>query len=729
MSQQMISVKEPFRRMTPRDLLYVVFRHKWKGFLFFLMTVCCATLVVFCCVRNIYRSEAQLLVEMGGESAGASGGRHQEANLKGELNILQSQKIAERVVDALGEAAFQKASMRPRIVPTWLRLPSLQGEPNSTPTRDEAIRHLARSVTVATGGESGHRIDLGYEAPDPEFAQQVLAAFLNAYFEEHARVRRSVTTDPFLAEQADRIKIELSRMETELHELKTSAGISDYTVELQIKLAHIGLIKQQMQTARSDRAGSAARIEELAKKLAQLPETLLTSATTGLPNAAADEMRSRLYELQLFEQDYLTKYDESSRQVTDIRQRIEAAMAILTREESTRTQITHGLSGTRQSVEHSIVAEEATQSSLEAQLVVLAQSLKDAEADVKRVNKASVQIKGLKREIQMREANYLMYADSLEQARINRAMSPDRVASVNILQPATLSAHAAKPNEALAIGLSVLLGVIGSMGVAFVCESADHAIKTPEGAQRSLQLPTLVSLPRTPAYAIQATRRRRGTEGRPGFEWVVPHEVRDRLEQLSDQLMKGSKSPSAKNHVVGITSSLKGEGVSVIAANVAACLASDKRVLLIDTNVERPSLPNIFDMKVTLGLLDVVSNRKTRKLAIWNSPVENLDVMPVGTHRRGRHDLSLDDTGKLINLLKKDYDCIVLDLPAVNEAGYSAKLASLCDNVSLIVDAERSRCEVVKQAQKKLARLNANVLGVVLNKRKFPIPDWIYRVL
>ena len=729
MSQEIIGIQESSRRMTLRDLLYILFRHKWKGFLFFLVTVSCATAMVFFCARNIYRSEAQLLVEMAGESLSTSGGRQQAAELQAELNILQGRQIVERVVDALGAAAFQKASIRPRIVPTWLRLPDPQGEPNSTPTRDEAIRHLSRSVTLATGGRNGNRIDLGYEAPDANFAQQVLATFLEAYFEEHALADRSITTHQFFAEQVNRMKTELTQMESELHELKASAGISDYVVELQIKLAHIGLIKQQMQTARSDRAGSAARIEALAKKLAHLPETVLTSATTGLPNAAADEMRSRLYELQLFEQEYLTKYNEGSRQVTDIRQRIEAAMELLAGEESTRTQITHGISRTRQSVERTIVAAEATESSLEAKMAALAQSLKDAEADVKRVNEASVHIKRLEREIQIREAHYLKYADSLEQARIKRALNPDMVASVNILQPATLSVHAAKPNKARVIALSALLGLVGSIAVAFLWESADHAIKTPQGARKSLQLPTLVSVPRTPSNTIAATRRRRGGEAGPGVEWDVPHEVRDRFEQLSDQLVKGSKSPSARKHVVGITSSLKGEGVSVVAANVAALLAGNKRVLLIDTNVEHPSLPDIFDMKVTLGLLDVISNRRKRRLAIWNSPVENLDVMPVGTHNNGRHDLSLDDTRKLINLLKKDYDCIVLDLPAVNEAGYSARLASLCDNVSLIVDAEHSRREVVKQALKKLAQLNTNVLGVVLNKRRFPIPEWIYRAL
>ena len=141
--------------------------------------------------------------------------------------------------------------------------------------------------------------------------------------------------------------------------------------------------------------------------------------------------------------------------------------------------------------------------------------------------------------------------------------------------------------------------------------------------------------------------------------------------------------------------------------------------------------PGVFEMPARMTLMEAVMG------AGGFSPME-ADIKHVivirqkgGIRCACKIDMgpSLDDTRKLINLLKKDYDCIVLDLPAVNEAGYSARLASLCDNISLIVDAEHSHREVVKQAKKKLTQLNANVLGVVLNKRRFPIPEWIYRAL
>jgi Mrp family chromosome partitioning ATPase len=91
--------------------------------------------------------------------------------------------------------------------------------------------------------------------------------------------------------------------------------------------------------------------------------------------------------------------------------------------------------------------------------------------------------------------------------------------------------------------------------------------------------------------------------------------------------------------------------------------------------------------------------------------------------------LHSDEFRKLLVQMKKAYRFIVLDLPAVNEASWTVRLARLCDGVCLVVEAERSRWEVVDRTREQLVRSNANVLGVVLNKRKMHIPEWLYRTL
>ena len=71
---------------------------------------------------------------------------------------------------------------------------------------------------------------------------------------------------------------------------------------------------------------------------------------------------------------------------------------------------------------------------------------------------------------------------------------------------------------------------------------------------------------------------------------------------------------------------------------------------------------------------------------------------------------------------------MVFDVPATMDMASSAlQVANLADGVIMVVEAERTGWHVVKEARDLLRQANAEILGVVLNKRKFYVPDWLYR--
>ena len=72
---------------------------------------------------------------------------------------------------------------------------------------------------------------------------------------------------------------------------------------------------------------------------------------------------------------------------------------------------------------------------------------------------------------------------------------------------------------------------------------------------------------------------------------------------------------------------------------------------------------------------------------------------------------------------------VIVDLPALAENALAPRFTNLCDGIVLVVEAERIRWEVAQRAKEKLENVNADVLGVVLMKRSFPIPSWLYRTL
>ena len=113
-----------------------------------------------------------------------------------------------------------------------------------------------------------------------------------------------------------------------------------------------------------------------------------------------------------------------------------------------------------------------------------------------KLNNDELRIARLEREVQLEEANYRKYSDSLEQARIDHAMAEGGKSNVSIVQPATFDLKPVKPNVLLNLLAAVVLGTLVGLGLAFAAESWDDSLRTGDDVQRHLNLPTLATLPR-----------------------------------------------------------------------------------------------------------------------------------------------------------------------------------------------------------------------------------------
>jgi Mrp family chromosome partitioning ATPase len=109
--------------------------------------------------------------------------------------------------------------------------------------------------------------------------------------------------------------------------------------------------------------------------------------------------------------------------------------------------------------------------------------------------------------------------------------------------------------------------------------------------------------------------------------------------------------------------------------------------------------------------------------------VNNLVVM---SRKEGVRIGRLFDTKYFANLLRvwrRAFSFVVFDTPAVLEESSAARLAGLADGVLMVLEAERERWEVAQKAKDQLVQASARLLGVVLNRRRYPIPEWLYKTL
>ena len=202
-------------------------------------------------------------------------------------------------------------------------------------------------------------------------------------------------------------------------------------------------------------------------------------------------------------------------------------------------------------------------------------------------------------------------------------------------------------------------------------------------------------------------------------------------ETLVDQIAMSLDS-SSMSHMIAVTSSYKGEGVSTVAANLANKYAyyKEEKVLLVDANFFDPSIHSSYGAILEPGLADYLNESAELEKIIHPTEQQNLFILTAG---RWISDPATTYQSKrfnsLLDRLSEYFSIIIFDSPAVSTGNSTIRLASKVEGVVLVLESERIRSQVAERTQERLLQANAQILGVVLNKRKFHIPRWIYKTL
>jgi capsular exopolysaccharide synthesis family protein len=769
MSREVIEAAKKTQQNTLRDVCYVLFRHKWKIILFFLAVTVTVSVSIFN-TPEIYRSEAKLLVRLGrenmtldptvttGQVINVSQNRDSEVNV--ELEILKSRELLEEVVNSIGPDRLLERSDKklfnknaeenvrretPRQAATEVNnTKSNSGQLNPikpSDNHDRAVHTVMKNLQVKAQKDSSI-ISISFESESPKLAKSVIDTLINYYIIKHSDVHRTRGSEQFFSQQVRKQKEKLDLYENELQDLKDKSGISLPEESSQALLSRIKDLEGQIGAAEAELAACQAKVKVLQKTISNIPETLTTQETSGFSNQAVDLMRARLYELQLEENDLLSKFTEESQQVQMIRKKVAEARMLLDQEvdKEGRIEVSKGINSNYLQTQSALFAEQTNLSSIQAKIVILKKQLATAKEEQKAINEADRKIKSLIREKDMQEATYLTYSEKLDQARIDNALDEDKISNISEVQPAIFPTRPVPQRRTLKLGLGILVGIMGGIGLAFFFEYIDHSIRTPAEVEEKLLLPALASIPRVRVNRIHPTKvnieKKKHVEKsvkNMSTRWKIPVKIRRPYSIFREELLlKLNGHATAPSYALAIIGSHHGEGVSTVAANISAMLAQGRggRVLLVDTNIRCPSTHQIFKTRLDPGLANIPAAEYDYGDIIVSERFKNLHILAAGTPN-GSSPRILQPTqfAKLINSMKKDYRHVVFDMPALKENHLSARLASLCDAVVLVVEAERLRWEVLLEAKAQLLKWNANMVGVVLNKRRFPIPEWLYQML
>ena len=170
--------------------------------------------------------------------------------------------------------------------------------------------------------------------------------------------------------------------------------------------------------------------------------------------------------------------------------------------------------------------------------------------------------------------------------------------------------------------------------------------------------------------------------------------------------------------VINITSTKQGEGKSTVIANLAVTFAnSNKRVLILDGDLRNPTVHKMFQISNKKGLTDVLRGHKTFIECINTTQVENLHVVACGTRPQNPSEILGSQRMKdLVKNLRDEYDYIFIDTPPIGIVTDAGIVSTYVDGTVFVVASQDAKVDRIVQAKKNLEVVNANILGVVLNK-------------
>jgi len=691
--------------LDPHELVRILYRRRWAMATIFAVIVLTTVVHTFT-ATPVYEARTRLLIETDDPNvvsfkAVVDEGQPNPDYYQTQYGILQSRELARRTIESLRLWHSQPAGTEEAGASVWSMLWSrlwsaesseqLPAQPTST---DDA---LAQSVAIdrflgnlsIEPMRNSRLVDVKFRSSDPQLAASVANQLAQHYIEHSLEYKFNASRDAssWLEQQ-----LAQQRKVVEAAEARLQSYREDHDVSAQdngnIVVQKLGELNTVLTRAKTDRMQKEAVERQLVA--IESDPAALDAFPAVLENSFIQHQKAELADLQRQRAQLADKLGDLHPDMLKINAAIAAGQAKLHAEISNVVSSMH-------TEYNAAVAQEQS----------LTKALDEQKREALSMNRKAIDYGVLARDA---ESSRQVYNSLMQRAKETGVSGELRSSNIRIIDRAEQPRLPVTPNRTLDILLGVIGGLILCAAFAFFYEYLDNRLKDPDEIQACLGLAPLGMLP---------ALRQRTTSGPLLLNNGVPSNFSEMFRTIRTNIL--FSSPEGAPRTLAVTSTGPGEGKTLVSSNLAvACALAGQRVLLIDADMRRSQMHDLFDVELTPGLSNIIVGDAKASAALHKTAVSGLWVMPSGrTPPNPVELLASARFREVLASLSQHFDTIVIDTPPAMVVADPLVVATIASGVVFVVGAEMTSRHTARAVIDQLERGNARILGAVLNRVEF----------
>ena len=645
-----------------------------------------------------------------------------DVDVNSQLEIIRSEKIAIRVIKQLGikdaeefgrpqNLIVQLASKGMGVIRSMIRL----GPPPPMVEEEEIPRGVIDAFSKRL---QVNRIDetfvivISFTSEDRQRAADAANAVANAYLEEKldARYESVSRASTWLEGRLAELRDKAVASDQLVQNYKRDNGIIDTNAGGGQLLSDTQLtdLSARLGDAQKETAARRARYDQIAQMIASgNPDA---SVVDSLDNPVINELRQQYSRLAQQEADVSRRYGAEHEAAQKARSQMEDINGLILRELRRIAQV------------YKSDMEVASQQEAD-----LTRALKDYTGRSSDIAQALVRLRELERNAQADQNLYESFLDRYKSALQQQSFP---ITDARVLTEASPARKKSSPKTVITFALSGIAGAALGLLLALGRELADRTFRTPNQIERVLGHACLGVLPKLVRARRPSGSRSPKKEVSTGrvlardlgvFQHVVKAPLSRFAEALRSVKLAIDFAPTEGGmRVIGVVSSMPGEGKSTVAMNIAELIASSgNTVLVIDADLRSPTLTREITPNASAGLFEFLVNDAPINDLIYSDEAKRLKFLPAAGKGGAAQKTDLIGSTNMAQLLtaaRQTYNYVIIDLPPLAPVIDAKAIAGAVDGFVFVVEWGQTSTATVSDALHNAPLLNQKIIGCLLNK-------------